>query len=61
MENDNLIIKINDKIIKMKIKKKTTKCADSCHVILPKQLLGKVVLVEYVNTDKEVKNGGHIQ
>lgn len=48
---NDLIIKKNDEVIKLKIHKKATRIGDSCHVLLPKGCEGKLFYIEL----KEVK------
>lgn len=48
MKNQDLIIKKDNEIIKYKSYKKVTKSGGSGAITLPRQLLGKIVYVEYV-------------
>ena len=48
MANKNLIIKTDDKITKYKVYKKVFKSGGGGAVVLPKELVGETVYVEYI-------------
>jgi len=47
MVNNNLIIKRNGEVIKLKISREVKKIGTGCHVLLPAGMEGKIVYVEY--------------
>lgn len=49
MENKDLIIKIGKKITKYKTYKKVVISGGSGAITLPKELIGKIVYVEYID------------
>ena len=55
-KNEDLIIKVNDKIIKATLYKKVLKIGTGAHIVLPLALLGKTVMIEYKKEENN-KNG----
>lgn len=55
MKNKDLIIKVDGKITKYKCFKKVVISGGSGAVTLPKELIGKIVLVTYNSEESRVK------
>ena len=53
MESKDLIIKIGGKITKYKCYKKVVNSGGSGAITLPKQLVGKIIYIEYVEDKNE--------
>ena len=53
MKNEDLTIKIDDKITKLRIYKKVVKFGNGAIVYIPKDLIGKLVKIEFGFEDNE--------
>jgi putative transposon-encoded protein len=47
------IVRKKDRIIEYSATKKVTKSANSGHVILPKELIGKIITIKFIREDKK--------
>ena len=53
MKNEDLTIKIDDKITKLRIYKKVVKSGNGAMVYVPKDIIGKIVKIEFGFEDTE--------